>query len=129
MNVLVTGATGFTGGHLARGLAARGHQVSALVRETGPAAAGLAKAGVTLVVGDLRDPAALASATSDVEVVYHIAAIYRQAGLSNDTYRAVNATAVQHIIEAAARHGIEVPRLCYKPGLRPDGNCRASRLT
>jgi formate dehydrogenase major subunit len=29
------------------------------------------------------------------------------------------------IIETAARHGVEIPRLCYSPGLRPDGNCRA----
>ena len=29
------------------------------------------------------------------------------------------------IIETAKRLGIEIPHLCYKPGLRPDGNCRA----
>ncbi len=29
------------------------------------------------------------------------------------------------IIEAAHRHGIEIPHLCYTPGMRPDGNCRA----
>ncbi len=29
------------------------------------------------------------------------------------------------IIETAKRHGVEIPRLCYMPGLRPDGNCRA----
>src|ERR1700724_2730197 len=29
------------------------------------------------------------------------------------------------IIQAAKRHGIEIPHLCYKPGMRPDGNCRA----
>jgi formate dehydrogenase major subunit len=29
------------------------------------------------------------------------------------------------IIETAQRHGVEIPRLCYTPGLRPDGNCRA----
>jgi formate dehydrogenase major subunit len=29
------------------------------------------------------------------------------------------------IIQAAKRHGVEIPHLCYKEGLRPDGNCRA----
>src|SRR5436853_1398776 len=29
------------------------------------------------------------------------------------------------IIQAAKRHGIEVPHLCYKEGMRADGNCRA----
>jgi formate dehydrogenase major subunit len=29
------------------------------------------------------------------------------------------------ILETARRHGVEIPHLCYKPGLRPDGNCRA----
>src|SRR5580700_1706698 len=29
------------------------------------------------------------------------------------------------IIEVAQRNGVEIPRLCYKPGMRPDGNCRA----
>src|SRR3979411_1082327 len=28
------------------------------------------------------------------------------------------------ILQAADRHGIEIPRLCYKDGYRPDGNCR-----
>ena len=29
------------------------------------------------------------------------------------------------IIDAAARHGVDIPHLCYSPGLRADGNCRA----
>ncbi len=29
------------------------------------------------------------------------------------------------ILQAARRYGIEIPHLCYKDGLRPDGNCRA----
>jgi len=29
------------------------------------------------------------------------------------------------IIEAAKRHGTDIPHLCYKEGMRPDGNCRA----
>ena len=29
------------------------------------------------------------------------------------------------IIETAKRLGVAIPHLCYKEGLRPDGNCRA----
>ncbi len=29
------------------------------------------------------------------------------------------------IFKAAQRHGVEIPHLCFKDGLRPDGNCRA----
>jgi formate dehydrogenase major subunit len=39
--------------------------------------------------------------------------------------REVVAANGETIIEAAKRHGVEIPHLCYKPGLRPDGNCRA----
>ena len=35
------------------------------------------------------------------------------------------ALAGETILQAAERHGIEIPRLCYQDGLRADGNCRA----
>ncbi|HEY3181184.1 MAG TPA: formate dehydrogenase subunit alpha [Casimicrobiaceae bacterium] len=38
---------------------------------------------------------------------------------------AVEALPGETIIQTADRIGIEIPRLCYKPGYRPDGNCRA----
>ena len=37
----------------------------------------------------------------------------------------VVAKAGETIIQAAKRHGVEIPHLCYKEGMRPDGNCRA----
>jgi len=37
----------------------------------------------------------------------------------------VTGYADETLIETAKRHGIDIPHLCYKPGLRPDGNCRA----
>ena len=120
MRVLVTGATGFTGGHLARALVARGDAVSALVRTPGPAATALEQSGVALALGDLRDPAALAAATAGVDVVYHIAAMYRQAGLGDEVYRAVNATAVKDIIEAAARGGVRRVVHCSTVGVHGD---------
>src|SRR5205085_5929316 len=36
-----------------------------------------------------------------------------------------SAFADETIIQAADRLGVAIPRLCYKPGMRPDGNCRA----
>jgi nucleoside-diphosphate-sugar epimerase len=98
---LVTGATGFTGGHLARSLAASGHSVRALVRHP-DRARDLESCGIELVRGDLRDRASLAAAMAGVDVVYNIAAVYREAGIPKATYRAVNATAVGAIVEAAA---------------------------
>jgi formate dehydrogenase major subunit len=39
--------------------------------------------------------------------------------------RALEARAGESILEAAARHGVDIPRLCHVDGYRPDGNCRA----
>ena len=39
--------------------------------------------------------------------------------------REVEASADETIIQVADRLGVAIPRLCYKPGMRPDGNCRA----
>ncbi len=75
---------------------------------------------MTLATGDLRDTAALAVATAGMDVVYHIAAMYRQAGLGDDVYRAVNATAVKDIIEAAARGGVRRVVHCSTVGVHGD---------
>jgi nucleoside-diphosphate-sugar epimerase len=116
---LVTGATGFTGGHLARGLVARGHTVRALVRSR-RAASHLDTLGIELVEGDVRDRASLERAVDGVERVYHIAAIYRQAGLKDDQYRAVNAVAVRELIEVAARARVRRVMHCSTVGVHGD---------
>ena len=105
MRVLVTGVTGFTGGHLARTLVARGYLVRGLARIDSQARE-LEASGIEPVIGSLENRAALTAAVKDVDIVYHIAALYRQAGLSSATYRAVNATAVGHLIDVAAAAGV-----------------------
>ena len=116
--VLVTGATGFTGGHLARSLAAA-HPVRALVRD--PArAADLKASGIEILQGDIRDPRTLQAAVSGVDVVYHIAAIYRSAGVPDETYRAINRTAVGELVKAAAAAGVRRVVHCSTVGVHGD---------
>lgn len=70
--------------------------------------------------GDVKDCAALARATRGVDVVYHIAAIYRQASLREEEYRAVNATAVRSVVEAAAAGGARRVVHCSTVGVHGD---------
>jgi nucleoside-diphosphate-sugar epimerase len=72
------------------------------------------------VGGDLRDVDAVRRAADGVEVVYHIAAIYRQAGLRDEEYRAINATAVRTIIEAAKAGGATRVVHCSTVGVHGD---------
>ena len=39
--------------------------------------------------------------------------------------KTIHAYEGETILKAAQRHGVDIPHLCYKDGLRPDGNCRA----
>ena len=108
MIVLVTGATGFTGGHLAQYLSARGDTVRALVRSRSRGkfeSSALPAHGVTAVEGDLTDAAAIKRAADGVEVVYHIAATYREAGQPDSAYRAINVDGTRHVLEAAHAGG------------------------
>jgi len=96
--------------------------VRALVRAGASSAArdALTAAGVQLVEGDLRDGAALARACAGVEIVYHIAAIYRQAGLRDEEYRAVNADAVRAVVLAAAAGSARRVVHCSTVGVHGD---------
>ena len=71
--VLVTGASGFLGWHVARLLLERGYAVRCLVR----AGSRIAELDVERVTGDLRDAASLDRAVAGCGLVFHVAADYR----------------------------------------------------
>jgi nucleoside-diphosphate-sugar epimerase len=119
VRALVTGATGFTGGHLARYLKAQGDDVRVLVRDAARGAP-LTAEGFEVVRGDLTDASSMSAALQGVDVVYNIAALYREAGLPASTYRAVNAEAVAALIEAAARAGVKRVVHCSTVGVHGD---------
>ena len=120
MNVLVTGATGFTGGHLAQHLINRGDTVGALVRPKSRKrfdASPLPSKGVTAFAGDLLDASSIARAVENVDVVYHIAATYREAGQPDSAYRAINVDGTRNLLEAAKAAGVKRVVHCSTGGV------------
>ncbi len=108
MNVLVTGATGFTGWHVARHLRAQGHRVRALVRSTEKAEHLLAPLGVAhadLVQGDMTDRGAVSKALDGCDRVVHAAAtVSVQAGADHAAFEA-NVTGTRNVIGGACERG------------------------
>jgi len=79
MKILVTGATGFIGGAVARKLLQQGHQVLAM-SQTEDAFAKLRAAGMTPVVGDFANPAGLTAPAAQVDAVVSLASIGQSRG-------------------------------------------------
>ena len=117
--MLVTGASGFTGGHLVRHLSRAGHEVRAFVRPNADTR-WLAEISARPQVGDLTDAESLRRALQGVEVVYNIAALYREAGRPVAEYRAVNAVAVGQIVELAKAAGARRVVHCSTVGVHGD---------
>jgi uncharacterized protein YbjT (DUF2867 family) len=102
MTVLVTGATGFVGPHVAHALRARETPVRALVRN--PARAShLSAWGVELAEGDVTDPASLRAACAGVDCVIHLVAIIR--GRPADFER-VMTDGTRNVVAAATEAGV-----------------------
>jgi 2-alkyl-3-oxoalkanoate reductase len=102
MKVLVTGATGFVGSHLAEVLRRRGDEVTALARSASKAAA-LAPLGVRVVPGDLHDRTALQRAAEGQDVVYHVAGVV--AARSEADFMAANRDGTRNLVEALGLTG------------------------
>jgi nucleoside-diphosphate-sugar epimerase len=95
---LITGATGFVGGHLAEAAKARGMAVRALAR-AGSDTALLERLGADVRRGDLTDAAAVRAAVEGADLVFHCAAKVGDWGPVED-YRAVNVEALRALLEA-----------------------------
>jgi nucleoside-diphosphate-sugar epimerase len=83
--------------------------------------------GVIAVEGDLTDAAAVRRAADGVDVVYHIAATYREAGQPDAAYRDINVQGTMHVVEAARAGGARRMVHCSTGGVhghisRPPAN-------
>ncbi len=101
--VLVTGASGFVGWHVARRLIERGHRVRALVRN----GSRIPELDVEPVTGDLRDASSLDRAVAGCSVVYHVAADYRLWSKNSADLYASNVDGTRNMLTAAQSAGVE----------------------
>jgi dihydroflavonol-4-reductase len=113
--VLVTGATGFVGGAVARALVRAGVTVRVLARSKADARS-LAELPVEWVEGDLLDPASLQAALAGCHQLYHVAAYYALWAKDPAIFYDVNVTGTRNVLTAARSAGIERTVYCSTIG-------------
>ena len=116
---LVTGATGFTGGHLCERLAREGYRVRALVRDR-RRASGLSRWDVETVVGDLCEGESLDQAVKGIDIVYHIAALFRPENVTRQAMWKNNVQGTKNMLEAALNAGVQRFVHCSTVGVHGD---------
>ncbi|MFI9270845.1 NAD-dependent epimerase/dehydratase family protein [Kitasatospora sp. NPDC052896] len=103
--VLVTGASGFLGGHLVDGALRAGHRVRALVRSSSDVTRLRGLPGVELVHGDLGDAESLRHAVAGVDVVQHSAGRVVDHG-TRAQFTAENVRGTEWLLTAARQAGV-----------------------
>ncbi len=118
--VAVTGADGFIGSHLTELLVERGQQVKAMVQYNSLGGWGWLDAldrhvleHVTVVPGDVRDPASVLGLLAGVETVYHLAALIAipYSYQAPRSYTETNVLGTLHVLEAVRELG--TPRMVH----------------
>jgi len=102
---LVTGAGGFVGGFVTKLLLEQGFQVRAMIRNPKQAAE-LEKIGAEVVIADMKDVDSLRMAVTGVKGIFHIAGLFRQAGLPESEFNDVNAIGTRNLFEVAVKAGV-----------------------
>ncbi len=119
MRVLLTGGSGFIGGHIARALVRSGHELRLLVRPTSDTSL-IDDLQFERSVGDLRQAESLRAACRGVDAVVHSAAVLRAA--RPDDFMRANREGTRHLAEAAAQSGVR--RMVYISSLAAQGPSR-----
>ncbi len=106
MLVLVTGATGFIGGNVARSLLDHGYEVRALARKDSNTLA-LDGKRIEVVHGDLRDRESIARALEGCGALIHCAALYSYWVPDPKRIYEANVTGTKMVLEEAMRAGVD----------------------
>jgi len=118
VKVLITGASGFLGSHLAEHLRDEGHEVRAVVRRTSKTGF-LESIGAELHVASLETGEGLDEALEGVDAVVHGAAIVK--ARSAQEFHDVNAGGTERVLDAVRRHRPDVRRFVLVSSLAAHG--------
>ena len=105
VDVAVTGANGFLGTVLCRQLVERGASVRAMVRDP-RRINGLDKLDVEVCEGDVTDRSSLRRLFAKRDYVFHVAALFRQQGVSDSAFYEINVRGTENALQVAAEQGI-----------------------
>jgi nucleoside-diphosphate-sugar epimerase len=105
LSCLLTGASGFIGGHLASGLLSEGYLVRCLVRP-GSDTSLLDELAVETVTGDLEDQSSLAHAVSGCRRVFHCAALVSDWATTKEIEQ-INVHGTRNLLEASVGASVE----------------------
>jgi dihydroflavonol-4-reductase len=118
MQVVITGATGFIGGALARRLLENGADVIGLARLTSDRSH-LADLDITWIPGDVLRSDSLQGIFSGVDAVIHAAGRLGEAGVPEAFYQELHVTGTQNVLAEVERTSPQLPRVLYisSPGV------------
>ncbi|MDQ7052801.1 MAG: NAD-dependent epimerase/dehydratase family protein [candidate division KSB1 bacterium] len=106
MKALVTGANGFTGSYLTKHLLNKGYDVRVLVRKNSNLST-LEGLPVEYAYADLAADDPVEDAVAGVDVVFHIAALYRAENVPKRMFWAVNVEGTRKLLQAAKKAGVK----------------------
>lgn len=108
---LVTGANGFVGAHLVKGLVDRGYAVRCLVRSTSDLTSLHGIPGIEIHLGDVRQPDTLIAPVKDVDYIFHAAA--RLMVAEEEEFLETNLQGTIRVLEAAVAHAPALKRFLF----------------
>ncbi len=103
MQVLVTGATGFVGGHLVRRLVSMGHSCVAFARRPLPPSQ-----GIVPFQGDVLNRGQLGEAAKGCQAAVHLVGIIREHPAMGITFDAVHVEATANVVYACKEAGVQL---------------------
>lgn len=102
MKALVTGATGFTGAALVKKLLEDGHEVKALVRDRSKVVDNN-NSNLHILEGNIINPKDVEKSVDGIDTVFHVAAVYRTAGISEEIYWDTHVKGTENLLKAALK--------------------------